>query len=280
MAETLRPDSHKVPDYLLNAPGLPDELAVLVIELGTREPTTEEEKTLRPEIDQAAWRVRQAREKAKGEEQADDDANAPGNSNSGRQGLDYANRREIIRLVEDGRFSDLEISRRCGVHNTTIIKFRKQLTGEIPTPESPYVRCGGCGALIDVRKAAQCMKCLLEKGFDNSSGLALDPRTQRKPKKKPAKVAAELDLTADEVVAIDRALVKFFESWNERKALEKLERPKAKERQGRPGKLRSENFTEQEKSKVRDKIGKAIGMSGPTTTKCSGVDILARGMAY
>lgn len=54
------------------------------------------------------------------------------------------------------------------------------------------------------------------------------------------------------------------------KSLEKLERPKAKERQGSPGKPRttqndcSGNLPEQSRGQTRDKVGAALGMSGST----------------
>jgi hypothetical protein len=47
-------------------------------------------------------------------------------------------------------------------------------------------------------------------------------------------------------------------------ALEEVEGPRAKERQGRPGKVRSGKFTEHRKGETHEIIGKAIGMSGPT----------------
>jgi hypothetical protein len=47
--------------------------------------------------------------------------------------------------------------------------------------------------------------------------------------------------------------------------LEALERPKAKERQKRPGFACSEKFTEQaSRGQTRDKVGRAVGMSGVT----------------
>ncbi len=45
-------------------------------------------------------------------------------------------------------------------------------------------------------------------------------------------------------------------------ALESLERPKAKERQGRPGKERCGNLPQHTKAKTRDKVAEAVGISG------------------
>lgn len=156
----------EVPAYLVGVEGLPDELAALAEAADFRRLNVGELKRLTAAVAKAAQRVRNAREHRVGNSQQillTFGGNSPGNSNSGRSGLPYAKRREIIRLVEDGRMSDSQISRECGIHLTTIIKIRKQVAGEIPTPESPYVRCGGCGALIDLKKAKQCTRCLAEK---------------------------------------------------------------------------------------------------------------------
>ncbi|MFO0791959.1 MAG: hypothetical protein U0805_21060 [Pirellulales bacterium] len=48
-------------------------------------------------------------------------------------------------------------------------------------------------------------------------------------------------------------------------ALEPLAKRKAKDRQGRPGKVRSEKVTEHnETGQTREQVGAAVGMSGPT----------------
>ena len=88
-----------------------------------------------------------------------------GNSNSGRRGLPHAKRREIMRLIVDGRMTDAQISRECGVHVTTIVRIRRQILGRIKTPEPDNVRCPGCGALIVItsRSPKQCLFCLQEK---------------------------------------------------------------------------------------------------------------------
>jgi N6-adenosine-specific RNA methylase IME4/ParB-like chromosome segregation protein Spo0J len=54
-------------------------------------------------------------------------------------------------------------------------------------------------------------------------------------------------------------------------ALEDIERPKAKERQGRPGKERSAKFAEHEKSETRQKVASALGISHTTYEKAKAV---------
>ena len=64
-------------------------------------------------------------------------------------------------------------------------------------------------------------------------------------------------------------------SWSEAVAfaqeLEKLEKPKAKERQGRPGESRSGNLPEHKKAETREKVAAAVGKKARTLEKAAAV---------
>lgn len=72
-----------------------------------------------------------------------------------------------------------------------------------------------------------------------------------------AENAMRKDFTASEAVAI-------------KKALEPIERKAAKERQAHGG-PRSEKLSEREKGNTRDRLGRMVGMSGPTLEKAEAV---------
>ena len=60
-------------------------------------------------------------------------------------------------------------------------------------------------------------------------------------------------------------------------ALEPLAKRKAKDRQGRPGKVRSEKVTEHnETGQTREQVGAAVGMSGPTYQRAKAVVVAAK----
>lgn len=93
-----------------------------------------------------------------------------GNTNSGRGGLPHAKRREVERLLVDGRLKNAQIARACGVDVSTVSRYKRRLrergasseergaSGEEPE----NVRCGSCGGLL-VPTAEYCLACYQEK---------------------------------------------------------------------------------------------------------------------